>query len=89
MDIPKAFPEDFGTIAKMPSMWDGMMSALAQEIESKGGMLNVILMKDEDGNINFLAFGLIYSALILTFVSLCIIMLGASSSATQPKRKQN
>ena len=76
-DIPKAFPQDFGEIAKEPSMWDGLITIIKHEIEHKGGLLNFILMKDDQGNINYFAFGIIYSALLLAFVSICFVMLDA------------
>ena len=42
----------------MPSIWDELVEVWEGEILSKGGVMNVLLMKDEKGTIHWLALAL-------------------------------
>ena len=85
--IPDVFPEDYGKIGDIPSIFDGMYEMVLKEVKNKGGFTNFLLMRNEDGDINYWAFLSIYSALILTLVSLYYIFKDAKNEMKAQKIK--
>ena len=79
-DIPDVFPEDYGKIAGVPSMFDGAFEVLQSEINNKGGLMNFLMFKDEDGDINWKAFGSIYSGLGITLYTIYMMIKDALPS---------
>ena len=51
-DIPDVFPEDYGDIPKQQSLWESLYEAMQIEIHNKGGIINVLMFKDNAGVVN-------------------------------------
>ena len=78
-DIPQVFPEDYGTIPPPPSFWDNIKMFFEAEILRKGGLTNMLLMKDDQGKINYQAFGVIYVSFAMILASFCYILSGVKN----------
>ena len=61
------------------------MGIVKAEVSAKGGITNVLLMKDEDGKINWQAIGIIYSALFITMVSVGFMVKDAFAEVSPKK----
>ena len=71
--IPEVFPNDYGDIPIVPSMLQKLLDFINVEVHNKGGLINVVLMKDEHGDINYQAGAAIYGMLFLTLMTLFIM----------------
>ena len=47
-------------VPKLPTIWDELKDFWNYEVEHKGGVLNVFLMKTEEGRVHFGALFLVY-----------------------------
>ena len=46
------------SVRKLPTIWDELVEVWEAEVLNKGGVVNVLLMKDEEGTIHWLALAL-------------------------------
>ena len=84
--IPEVFPNDYGKIANLPSMWDGVYDILKSEIKNKGGLVNFLMFKDEEGTVNWTAVGSIYTGLIISLWSIYMMCRDAANDFGSNKK---
>ena len=93
-DIPKVFPEDFGDIPSVPSMIDTLKEMVLADINQRG-IKNILLMKREGEDIDFIMVTIIYSAIFMILVAIGYVMkemrgeLTVSSKHKTKKVKKN
>tara|TARA_B110000285_G_C14638616_1_gene386602 strand:- start:98 stop:346 length:249 start_codon:yes stop_codon:yes gene_type:complete len=63
------------------------MEVVYSEISNKGGVINLIMLKDGDGEINWGAVALIYPAMILLSISMYIMFKDAKDEIMDHRRK--
>ena len=61
-------------VPKVPSLWDEFKDFFNYEVEHKGGVLNVLLLKNEEGRIHIGALFLVYGMPILSVYVFYLIM---------------
>ena len=79
--------EKQGKIPLFPSMWDEIVHFWNEEVELKGGALNVMLMCDEDRRIWWSAILLVYGLPIATVYIFVLIMRSGFSTEEDIKLK--
>ena len=85
--IPQVFPEDHGFVPIEESFFKQFLELAAAEIQNKGGILNILMMKDGDGEINWGAIALIYPAMILLSISIYIMFKDAKNEILEHREK--
>ena len=89
--IPDVFPEDFSDIPNVPSMLDMFRDMVFTDINERG-YKNILLMKREGEDIDFVMVTIIYSAIMMILVALGYVLkemgneLGGGSSKTKSKK---
>ena len=88
------FPEDIGDIPSVPSMIDNLKELVLTDINERG-LKNMLLMKREGEEINFVMVTIIYSAILMILVAIGFVMkemsseLGGGSKIKSKKVKKN
>ena len=64
-----------GQIPVAPGAWEKLWSMMKEEIEENGGVLNTLMMKDEDGKVNVMLVVMVYAIPLTTLSCVCFILL--------------
>ena len=76
-------------VPKLPTIWDELKDFWNYEVEHKGGVLNVFLMKTEEGRVHFGALFLVYVMPIGTVYVFYLLMKYAfATDGTEVERTQ-
>ena len=88
LDIPEAFPNDFGKIPEPTKMYKYFYDLMKHEVDRKGGLVNFLMLKDDDGKVKVLAFVSIYGSLTIILISIVVVFRDAKQQLTSTSSNQ-